>query len=86
MRNDAKNNLSFLRLVIDRGCMGFGSLFFLIHLGSKVYLNSPLVLTFGAYLQEALMAIVSGGIWGALVWLFLRRVVRARSRRSHQQL
>lgn len=85
MRNDAPNNISFARMVIDRGCMGFGSLFFLIHLGGTVYLNSPLVLTFSTYLHEAALAIVSGGIWGALCWVCLRRVVRARSRRSSQQ-
>jgi hypothetical protein len=86
MRNDARNNLSFLRLVIDRGCMGFGSLFFLIHLGGKVYFNSPLVLTFDTYLQEAVMAIVSGGIWGVLMWIYLRCIARARSHRSVEDL
>lgn len=86
MRNDANNNLSFSRMVIDRGCMGFGPLFFLIHLGGKVYFNSPMVLTFGGYLQEAVMAVISGAIWGALTWLALKRIIRARNRRSGQPL
>lgn len=82
MSKATPKKLSLFRLVIARGCLQFAPLFLMLQLGSMLYSRHEMTFTFVSYCRLATIAVVSGAIWGLLMWVAFKAILTYQQRRK----
>jgi hypothetical protein len=65
------SRITATRFIIEHGCLGFGSLFFLLYVGIRALIYGEVAFDSASYLLDAGLSILAGGVWGVLVWNFV---------------